>query len=222
MIGLLALVGVAASATFFSRPPYNPGFLKYPTIIGVHVILGALYLALAPFQFVKGIRSRWLDYHRWAGRLLVATGLLVGASGLFVAWVIPFWGWAERVILGFFGGLFALAIGKGFLHARAGQIALHREWMIRAFAVGLGIASQRLFLFPAIMIMGGEPTHQQVVALAMVTSTFAFTLHAALGEVWIRVTRRKQILAVGALPQNIHPLLTKRPVRLVPEATKEQ
>ena len=73
--------------------PYNPGFLHFPTVVALHVVLGGVYLALAPFQFVRRIRSRHLDYHRWAGRMLVSVGLVVGLSALFMALVIPKGGW---------------------------------------------------------------------------------------------------------------------------------
>jgi hypothetical protein len=80
VVGFLALVGVGASATHYLQEPYNPGFLKNPTIVALHVVLGGVYLALAPFQFVKRIRSRHPDYHRWVGRLLVAVGLVAGVT----------------------------------------------------------------------------------------------------------------------------------------------
>jgi hypothetical protein len=44
------------------------------------------------------------------------------------------------VLIGLFGSLFLYALGKGFVHVRAGRVALHREWMIRAFAIALAIA----------------------------------------------------------------------------------
>jgi hypothetical protein len=53
VVGFLALVGVGASATHYLQEPYNPGFLQYPTIVAFHVVLGGIYLALAPLQFVK-------------------------------------------------------------------------------------------------------------------------------------------------------------------------
>jgi Predicted membrane protein (DUF2306) len=81
VVGLLALLGVGAAATHYLYGPYNPGFLKYPTIVPFHVVLGGLYLALAPFQFVRRIRSGHLGYHRWAGRVLVSIGLVIGATG---------------------------------------------------------------------------------------------------------------------------------------------
>src|SRR5215216_3689597 len=149
-VGLLASIGVGASAVHYLQEPYNPGFLDFPTIVALHVILGGVYLTLAPFQFVKGIRSRHLTYHRWTGRLLVAIGVVVGVTALFMGLVIPKAGWPERVVIGFFGGLFLIALVKGFLHVRAGRVALHREWMIRAFAVGLAIATARLIFFPAL------------------------------------------------------------------------
>ena len=96
VVGLLALVGIGASATHYLQEPYNPGFLRFPTIVALHVVLGGVYLALAPFQFVGRIRSWHLGYHRWVGRLLVAVGLVVGLTALFMGLVIPFSGWGSR------------------------------------------------------------------------------------------------------------------------------
>jgi hypothetical protein len=64
--------------------------------VALHVILGGVYLSLAPFQFVQRIRSRWPGYHRRVGRLLVGIGLVAGETGLFMAWIIPFAGWPDR------------------------------------------------------------------------------------------------------------------------------
>jgi len=48
-VGLLASIGVGASAVHYLQEPYNPGFLDFPTIVALHVILGGVYLTLAPF-----------------------------------------------------------------------------------------------------------------------------------------------------------------------------
>jgi uncharacterized membrane protein len=189
-VGLLASIGVGASAVHYLQEPYNPGFLDFPTIVALHVILGGVYLTLAPFQFVKGIRSRHLTYHRWTGRLLVAIGVVVGVTALFMGLVIPKAGWPERVVIGFFGGLFLIALVKGFLHVRAGRVALHREWMIRAFAVGLAIATARLIFFPALLITTADPTDGLFGTLLVVALAVAFVLNASAAELWIRATRR--------------------------------
>ena len=192
VVGFLALVGVAASAAHYLVEPYNPGFLEYPTIVAVHVVLSGIYMLFAPFQFVKRIRSRHLAYHRRMGRVLVALGLVVGATALFLGLVIPFSGWAERMLIGLFGGLFLFALGKGFVHVRAGRVAPHREWMIRAFAVALAIATQRLIFILSLLVVG-DPTYGQVVTLSVAAWSAALVVHSSLAEVWIRLTRNRGV-----------------------------
>jgi uncharacterized membrane protein len=192
VVGFLALVGVAASATHYFVEPYNPDFLEYPTIVTLHVVLGGVYLVFAPFQFVVRIRSRHLAYHRRMGRVLVALGLVVGATALFVGLVIPFSGWAERVLITLFGGLFLFALLKGFVHVRAGRVARHREWMIRAFAVALAIATQRLIFVPSLFVAGvADPTDGRIVTLSLAAWSGALVVHSSLAEVWIHLTRKR-------------------------------
>jgi uncharacterized membrane protein len=189
VVGLLTLGGVGAAATHYLYEPYNPGFLEYPTIVALHVILGGLYLALAPFQFVRRIRSRHLGYHRWVGRVLVSIGLVIGTTGVFMGMFIPIAGWIERGYISVFGVLFLVALVKGFLHVRAGRVALHREWMIRAFAIGLAVVTQRLIFIPALLVVA-DPTEGPVAMLSAVSFMAAFVVHSSLAEVWIRLTRR--------------------------------
>ena len=42
-----------------------------------------------------------------------------------------------------FGIVFLICICKAYLLARRREISRHREWMIRAYAVGLGVATTR-------------------------------------------------------------------------------
>jgi len=189
VIGFLTFVVVGASVTHYLQEPYNPGFLRFPTITALHLVLGGFYLALAPFQFVRIVRSRHLRFHRWTGRMLVTVGMVVGVTALFMGFVIPFSGWGERVIIGLFGGLFLVAIVKGFLHVRAGRVALHREWMIRAFAIGLSIATMRLIFVPALILVA-TPTDAQIAVLSNASFAAAFVLHTSVAELWIRATRR--------------------------------
>ncbi len=189
LVTFLAITGVGASIFYFLREPTNPQFLDYPTITLLHVIPGGIYLGLAPLQFLGRIRSRWLGYHRWAGRFLASIGLVVGVAAVFLALVIPFSGRWEQVINGFFGTLFVISLVNGVVYIRAGQIDLHREWMIRAFAIGLGIATMRLLFIPALIIVG-DPTRSQIEMLSIASFTVAFCLHVGFAEYWIRRSRR--------------------------------
>ena len=195
-VGLLALVGVAASATHYLQEPYNPRFLRYPSVVALHVVLGGAYLSLAPFQFVRRIRSKHLVYHRRAGRALVAIGLLVGVTALFMGLVIPAAGWSERVVIGLFGSVFLVALAKGFLHVRSGRVALHREWMIRTFAVAL--ATTRLIGIAALLIVG-SPTGGQAATIVIVSFAVAFVVHASVAEAWVRAIRKSGVSETGAV-----------------------
>ena len=189
IVGFLALSGIGASIFFFTHEPNNPGFVDYPNITVLHVIPGAIYLALAPFQFSATLRKKSLLYHRWSGRLLTAIGLIVGAAALFLGIVVPFSGASEQLVIGFFGVLFLFSIVRGFLYIRSKQIALHREWMMRAFAIGLSIATMRLIFIPALIIVG-NPTRQDTELLSIMAFTIAFVLHCSIAEIWIRNTRQ--------------------------------
>lgn len=188
VVPLLALIGIGASVAHYVVPSYNPGFADFPAIVSAHVVLGAIFLALAPFQFVRAIRARRAGYHRRAGRLLVAIGIVVGLTALFLGLVIPAAGNPERVVIGVFGAIFLVAIARGYADIRAGRVATHREWMIRAFAIGLSIATMRLIFVPALMLVG-EPTELMIVMLSTGSVAASFAIHTVVADIWIRRTR---------------------------------
>jgi uncharacterized membrane protein len=197
-VGILAFIGIGASVGYFLRESYNPGFLEYPTIVAVHVVFGAVYMALAPLQFIRRIRSRHFGYHRWAGRVLVAVGMVVGVTALFMGLVIPFSGWMEGVLIVLFGSLFLFALSKGFVHVRAGRVAQHREWMLRAFAIALAIATQRVIFVPSLFIFGvTAPTDGRAVTLSLAAWAAALIVHSSLAEVWIYLTRKRGVPETG-------------------------
>lgn len=185
VVGILAVGGVGSSVRHFMVEPYNEGFLAFPVLTAMHVILGGTYLALAPFQFSSRIRKRWPHYHRMAGRLLVAITAILGPTAFFMAVVIPFSGLAEQIIVGSFAVFYTAAIVRGFLYIRAGRMAKHREWMMRGFAIGLGIATMRLMFVPLLIIFGEAEAR----FFSILTFTLGFAINLSVAEIWIRRTR---------------------------------
>ena len=100
-------------------------------------------MALMPFQFVRRIRARWLPWHRWSGRMLVVLGLIVGLSALVMSYTMAIGGANETAATTLFAILFLIFLGLGFWNVRHHRITQHREWMIRAIGVALGIATTR-------------------------------------------------------------------------------
>jgi uncharacterized membrane protein len=196
VVVLLVAIGVLAAIGYFHHPLFNPRFAEFPRLTRLHVVFGGLYLALAPFQFLTARRPGALDYHRVAGRILVPVALVVGATATFITFVIPNGGWHERVLVGPFAVFFLVALVVAVRRIRAGRVAEHREWMIRAFAIALAIASQRvLFVLEAVAIYGRRPVGQEIHFLAVSSFTIAFGLHALLAERMIRAGRRRPTVA---------------------------
>jgi uncharacterized membrane protein YozB (DUF420 family) len=112
--------------------------------------------------------------------------------------VIPFSGWIEKVYIGTFATFFLLALIKGFVHVRAKRMALHREWMIRAFAIALAVATMRLIFIPALLVVA-DPTQQQLQTLSAAAFLVAFVVHVSVAEAWIRLTQPGTSRGVPAL-----------------------
>ena len=119
----------------------------------LHVFASVFALALGPFQFSAGLRARRPVLHRWCGRLYLGLGVLVGGmAGLYLA-MYAFGGLVGRL------GFACLALAwlytglRAFLAIRARDIAAHRRWMVRNFALTFAAVTLRLWL-PAAVISG--------------------------------------------------------------------
>ena len=121
----------------------DSGFARHPVLTFVHIMPGLLFIILGPLQFMKRIRTRRLRLHRWSGRVFVAAGMVIGVSALVMSPRMAIGGVNEQVAVTLFAILFLFALTKAFLHIRRREIALHREWMIRAYAIGLAVATTR-------------------------------------------------------------------------------
>lgn len=148
----LAELGGGAEIT-----PDNARFFAAPVPVVVHAITVSVYSVLGAFQFSPGFRRRRPGWHRAAGRLLVLCGLLGALSGL---WMTVFYPKPEDVgalLTGFrlvFGTAWAAFIVLGFAAIRRRDIAGHRAWMIRGFAIGLGAGTQAVALTVWLVAVG--------------------------------------------------------------------
>ena len=163
-----------------------------------HVVPGGIFLLFAPLQFSTRIRSRNVRVHRWSGRILLLTVVASVLPALYFGIVMPYGGPGEAVFIAAWGGLLIVAVGQGFLAIRRGQVARHREWMIRMFALALAISIVRLVGIPldiALTPAGIRPP--TVFALSVWT---AGIIALSVAELWIRYTRAGRIaVAVGGI-----------------------
>jgi len=130
----------------FLHPDMRAAFEANRAVVYVHVFASSVALIFGPFQFMDGLRARRIELHRWMGRLYLGVGVLAGGlAGLHMAFT-AFGGLVSQ--LGF-GGLAVAWLYTGFrayAAIRAKDVATHRRWMVRNFALAFGAVTLRLWL----------------------------------------------------------------------------
>ena len=187
--GLAAVLGAAPGSEEYREAERQVAavtsrFNRYPGTTLAHILSGVLLLSLAPLQFSTRIRTRYPVLHRWSGRVLLAAAVLVGVSGLFFGALVPYAGLSEAVPSAVFGLFFLLAIFQAFRAIRRRDLIRHREWVVRLFALAMGVGTIRLAGVGLVAI--GVTEVPQIVGLSFWIG-WLLTLGGA--EAWIRATR---------------------------------
>ena len=132
-------------ATYFLAIPNDPHFARYIFPLRLHIAGGMGALLAGPWQFSQKLRARALNLHRWLGRFYLLEVALGSLAGLWMATVslegLPtHFGFGILAVLWFFTGL------QAYRMARLGNIAAHRQWMIRNFALTLAAVTLRIYM----------------------------------------------------------------------------
>ncbi len=144
------------------------GFVAYhadlrPLAFFAHVGLAPLALLLMPFQLVPRLRARRPAVHRWIGRSYAVLVLLSGLGGLAMALGTEV-GPVAALGFGLLAVLWLSTTAAGVWNVRAGDIAAHRQWMIRSAALIFAGVTLRLEL-PLLVASGLEfPVAYTIVA----------------------------------------------------------
>jgi len=140
--GTLRLIQLAGGPAVI---PANDRFASFPLPLVVHIVGAATYVLVGILQFVPRFRRRHRAWHRRAGRVLVVAGLLVAGSALWMTLFFeaqPGSGALLYVLRLVFGSAMAACLVLGFAAVRRRDIAAHRAWMIRGYAIGLAAGTQ--------------------------------------------------------------------------------
>ena len=137
-------------------------YLEHPWISALHMLSGIAFICLAPLQFVTRIRLKRLSLHRRLGRVLVVMALISGVYGIAASLAFPaFGGLASETAGLFFGPLFIFAI-------------------VRAFALGLAVGTQRVLLILLMVFTSSNFEESFGPALWL-----GFSINLLIAEAWI-------------------------------------
>jgi uncharacterized membrane protein YozB (DUF420 family) len=140
--GFLRLLQLAGGPDWF---PADPRFDAFPVALVVHIVGSAVFAFVGALQFVRRFRRRHWAWHRRAGRVLVVAGLLVVVSALWLTLVYEAQPGTGRILFCFrlvVAPATAACVVLGFTAIRRRDVAAHRAWMVRAYALGLGAGTQ--------------------------------------------------------------------------------
>lgn len=125
--------------------PADHRFASFPAPLVLHIVGAAIYAVVGAFQLVPRFRRRHRTWHRRAGRVLTVAGLMVAVSALWMTLLYaakPGTGDLLYVLRLVFGSALAACLVLGFTAIRRRDIAAHRAWMIRAYAIALAAGTQ--------------------------------------------------------------------------------
>ena len=173
--GPLIVTGTDAEGDTFERR-----YVENPWLAYLHIVPGVLYLVGAPLQLWRRFRERHFTFHRRFGRVLLSLGLVSGVFAL--AFGVPFaYGGAwQSLAAAVFGSWFLVALLLAFRGILGGNVRMHRRWMIRAFAVGLGVGMIRVWvgIFAGFQILSLEESFAPAFWLGL-------SMHVVAGELWL-------------------------------------
>jgi uncharacterized membrane protein len=177
--------------------PENARLFASPVPVFLHVVGAAVYALLGAFQFIASFRRRFRGWHRAAGRIVVACGLVAASSG---AWVTLFYPrlpdtndllFAIRLVVSCAMVAFLLL---GFRAIRRRDVPRHRAWMMRAYAIGLGAGTQALVFMVA---EGAAGTPDQLGKALLMGASWGINLGVA--ELVIRRGARRRRATIAGL-----------------------
>ena len=166
--GIVRLLGLAANPEISTE---NARFVAAPFPVIVHVISASLFSILGAFQFSSGLRQRSPGWHRVSGRVVVTSGICVSLSGLWmtVMYLIPpeLQGSLLYAVRVFVSVAMLLSIYMAVAAVTRCDVATHRTWMIRAYALGQGAGMQVVVLLPWMLLIGKPTLLQRDVLMSL-------------------------------------------------------
>ena len=192
--GVLRLSSIASH----SHAAADARFVSSPLPIVLHIIAATLFSILGAFQLSDELRKRAPRWHRLAGRVLAASGIIAGATGLWMtlAYDIPVelqgpLTLVTRLVVGVMTVVGVVLAWRAILKR---DVPSHEAWMIRAYALGQGAGTQVLFLGVPAAFLGGEILGDPRDVLMMASWIF----NALVAEVIIRRRRQPRTSSVAA------------------------
>lgn len=164
LLVILSLLTALSTARVFplgldlAFPSMVHQILNAKSMFLLHISAASIALAIGAIQIIPAVRKRFLNLHRWLGRLYALAVLLASFSGFLIAFEID--GIIGTTGFSLLAVIWLIVTGQAVRLARAHQVQAHRRWMICSFALTFAAVTLRLQL--AIFMFGLAMPYEQV------------------------------------------------------------
>lgn len=180
---------LSKSAELLSSNLYNITFYLHITFGGIALLIGWL-------QFSKKLRRKYMNLHRWIGKIYVASVLISGIPGFYIA-LHATGGLSPKLGFSIGAVLWVILTYLGYSTVRKGKIEAHKKWMMYSYAGTFGAVTLRLWLPILILIFGNFVEAYQIVAwLSWIPNMFVVYLILHKKEALISFYKRFRIKKV--------------------------
>lgn len=183
------LIAAYATATLVApvlRSPFlRDIFENMPVAIALHITGGIFAIIIGAFQFNSRLRARFLSAHRWLGRFYLAAVFVGGTAGLYLS-LESFGGLVTHFGFGLMAVCWLGTTFAAYFSIRQRDLAAHRVWMLRSYALTLAALTLRIYLpLSQIAGIGFEPAYQAISWLCWVPNLLIVE--------WFILSRRPQM-----------------------------
>ncbi|MEU4805016.1 DUF2306 domain-containing protein [Actinosynnema sp. NPDC023587] len=156
----ISVISAIPFATFDpsqSRIPLDPAVAAHYLSLVVHALPGILLLAIGPLQFAKRLRVRYPGAHRLLGRVYLVSVVFAAIASVFAA-TFSVSGVPAQTAFYLLAAAWGYTLVQGYRAIRAGELRLHRVWMIRNYALSFAAVLLRVFLGVGAALRGAFPS----------------------------------------------------------------
>jgi uncharacterized membrane protein len=160
---------------------FDRRYVTHPWLAYLHITPGVLYLLLAILQLSYRFRSRHYVTHRRLGRIAAGAAMASGVFAVIFGGLFAFGGTAEGSAAVVFSLWLLVCVVVAVRAIRRGDMVRHRRWMIRAFAIGVGVGTVRIWLvlFEGLGVLDFKAAFGPAFWIG-------FSMHAVAAELWLR------------------------------------
>ena len=166
--GIARLIGLSGEPEISTE---NARFVAAPVVAFLHILSASLFCILGALQFSSRLRQRSPIWHRVSGRIVVASAIFAALTGLWMTVTYPIppelQGGLLYTVRVFVSLAMLTSICMAVVAVTGGDIATHRAWMIRAYALGQGAGMQVVVLLPWMLAIGKPTVFQRDVLMSL-------------------------------------------------------